>query len=32
MVDEINKGDKPTDVMKTTILKVAKEIAEGHND
>ncbi len=28
-MEELNKGDKPTDATKEAILKVAKEIAEG---
>lgn len=29
-MDELNKGDKPTDKTKDLILKVAHQIAEGH--
>lgn len=32
LVDELAKGDKPTDGTKATILNVAKEIAEGLQD
>jgi F-type H+-transporting ATPase subunit alpha len=32
MVETLGKGDKPTDDMKKTILKVAQDIAEGHKE
>ncbi len=31
-VEELNKGDKPSDAIKEAILKTAKEIAEGLKD
>lgn len=30
LVDELNKGDKPSDEAKEQILKVAKQVAEGY--
>jgi F-type H+-transporting ATPase subunit alpha len=30
LVDELNKGDKPSDAAKSEILKVAKKVADGY--
>lgn len=31
-MDELNKGDKPSDAIKTAVLKVAKDVAEGYEE
>ncbi len=31
-MDTLNKGDKPDDKLKDTILKIAKDVAEGYED